>query len=89
MLLSGNMAEGRAHLDQLRFLILSKPADGDALWPDMAGAIILIWRSLAQWVLGYPDAALASAEQAVGDAREMGYASTLMHMLSIACLSQL
>jgi hypothetical protein len=65
---------------------MATPRFGRLRWPI---PIILIWRSLALWALSYPDAALASAEQAVGEARETGYASTLMHMLSIACLSQL
>jgi tetratricopeptide (TPR) repeat protein len=92
LLLSGNMAEGRVNLDHA----LSDPVEGRSMATPRFGRrlrwpipIILIWRSLALWALGYPDAALASAEQAVGEARETGYASTLMHMLSIACLSQL
>jgi class 3 adenylate cyclase/tetratricopeptide (TPR) repeat protein len=92
LLLSGNMAEGRVNLDHA----LSDPVEGRPMATPRFGRrlrwpipIILIWRSLALWALGYPDAALASAEQAVGEARETGYASTLMHMLSIASLSQL
>ena len=91
LLLSGNMAEGRVSLDHA----LSDPVEAQSTatprvarlrWPI---PIVLIWRSLALWALGYPDAALASAEQAVGEARRTGYASTLMHMLSIACITHL
>jgi hypothetical protein len=36
------------------------------------GVVILSWRSWAAWVLGYPEAALADAELAVQNAREIG-----------------
>ena len=35
----------------------------------------------ALWMLGYPEAALADAEQALKDAREIGQAATLMYAL--------
>ena len=38
--------------------------------------------SLALWMLGYPEAALADADQALKDAREIGQAATLMYALS-------
>jgi len=34
------------------------------------------------WVLGYPEAALADADHALKDAREIGHAVTLMLALS-------
>ena len=42
---------------------------------------VLSYRSLALWLLGYPEAALADAEQALKDAREIGQAATLMFAL--------
>ena len=42
---------------------------------------ILSYRSLALWLLGYPEAALADAEHALKDAREIGQAGTLMYAL--------
>ena len=33
------------------------------------------------WMLGYPEAALADADQALKDARDIGQAATLMHAL--------
>ena len=36
---------------------------------------------LAVWLLGYPDAALADADGAVKDARELGQAAALMYSL--------
>ena len=38
-------------------------------------------KSLACWLLGYPEAALADTEQALKDAREIGQAATLMYVL--------
>jgi predicted ATPase len=42
---------------------------------------ILSYRSLAAWLLGYADAALADAEQALKHTREIGQAATLMYTL--------
>ena len=39
------------------------------------------YRSLVLWSLGYPDAALADAKQALKDAREIDHAATLMFTL--------
>jgi predicted ATPase len=41
----------------------------------------LSYRSRALWLLGYPDAALADADHALNDAREIGHAATLMYAL--------
>jgi hypothetical protein len=43
-----------------------------------AGPTILSYRSLAWWVLGYPEAALVDADRALADARETGHAATLI-----------
>ena len=50
---------------------------------------ILSFRSLALWVLGYPEAALADASDALKDAREIGQAATLMYALTIASLTHI
>ena len=42
----------------------------------------LSYRSRALWMLGYPEAALADAEHALKDAREIGHAATLMYALA-------
>jgi predicted ATPase len=44
--------------------------------------VILSHRSVALWMLGYPEAGLADAERALKDAREIGHADTLMLALS-------
>src|SRR5262249_14460545 len=41
----------------------------------------LSFRSLALWMLGYPMAALADAEQAISNGREIGQTATLMYAL--------
>jgi predicted ATPase len=46
------------------------------------GVAILSFRSLALWVLGYPDRAFSDTEQALGLAREIGQAPTLMYALA-------
>ena len=47
----------------------------------------LCYRSMASWFLGYPEAALADAKQAVNDAREIGQAATLMNTLALTVYS--
>jgi predicted ATPase len=44
------------------------------------------YRSLAGWLLGYPQAALVHADQALQDAREVGQAATLIYALGHALL---
>ena len=47
------------------------------------------YRSLALWMLGYPEAALADADHALKDAREIGQAATLMYALAITSLTHI
>ena len=49
----------------------------------------LAYRSLALWVMGYPEAALAILNQAIRDARNNGEAATLMFALGHAPLTLL
>jgi predicted ATPase len=48
---------------------------------------ILSFRSRALCILGYPEAALADAEHALNNAREIGHATTLMYALYLASLT--
>jgi tetratricopeptide (TPR) repeat protein len=86
----GDLAEGRAHLD--RAIALYDPAEHRPLATrfavDAAGSI-LSYRSWALWILGWPAAALADADQAISNAREMGQAVTLMHALGHAAFAHL
>jgi tetratricopeptide (TPR) repeat protein len=42
---------------------------------------ILLWRALALWALGYPEAASADVDHALKDAQEIDQASTLMYAM--------
>ena len=83
LLATGDIAEGRKHLD--RALALYDPAEHRRLatrfGQDLRTAI-LCHRAIALWILGYPKRALADAEYAVKDAREVGQSATLMFALS-------
>jgi class 3 adenylate cyclase/predicted ATPase len=50
---------------------------------------ILVYRSWAHWILGDPQAALADAERAIRDAREIGQAPTLMGGLALTGLTHI
>ena len=41
------------------------------------------------WMLGYPEGALADADRAIRDAREIGQAASLMAALTLTSLSQI
>ena len=84
---TGDIAEGRAHYDQA--IALYDPAEHRPLatrFGQDVGVAILSFRSLALWLLGYPEAALADADDALKDAREIGQAATLMYALFLASL---
>ena len=48
-----------------------------------------MFRSLALWALGYPEAARADWEQALGHARETGNPASVMQAMSVTSLTQL
>ncbi|HEV3373285.1 MAG TPA: adenylate/guanylate cyclase domain-containing protein [Xanthobacteraceae bacterium] len=82
---TGDIAEGRAHCD--RAVALYDPAAHRALamgFGHDARVGILCYRPFALWMLGYPDAAHADADQALKDAREIGHAATLLIALYYA-----
>ena len=88
LMLTGDIAEGRAHYDQA--LALYDPAAHRPLatrFGQDAGVAILSYRSLALWFLGYPDAALADSDRNISDAREIGQAATLMASLDYTTLT--
>ena len=82
LLCAGDMAEGRAHYDQAIALydpVAHRPLA--ARFVADIGVAILSYRSLALWTLRYPESALADAEHALGDAREMGQTATFLYAL--------
>ena len=83
LLYTGDIAEGRAHLD--RAIGLYDPREHRLLTARFGHDIrmaALGFRSWAQWLLGFPEAALADASDSVKDAREVGEAATLMFSLT-------
>ncbi|MGB6539292.1 MAG: adenylate/guanylate cyclase domain-containing protein [Xanthobacteraceae bacterium] len=83
LLLTGDVAESRVHFDQA--LALHDPAKHRSLTTRFGqdiGVSILMFRSKALWLLGYPGSALADADRGLKDAREIGHAPTLMIALA-------
>ena len=79
---TGNIAEGRTHYDQA--VALYDPATHLPLstrFGQDIRVVILCQRSLALWLLGYPDSALADAEHALKHGRKINQAATLMYAL--------
>jgi predicted ATPase len=88
LLETGDIGQGRAHFD--RAIELYDPAEHRPLAMRFgidSRVSVLSFRSLALWILGYPDAALTDTEQAVKDAREIGQAASLMYALTLASLT--
>src|SRR5262249_21792746 len=89
-LCTGDMAEGREHYDQA--IALYDPAEHRPLATRFGQDVrvaILSYRSLALWMLGFPEVALADTEHALKDAREIGQAATLMYTLVHAPMTHL
>ena len=82
---TGEFVEAKAHFD--KGLALYNAAEhlplATRFWVD-SRIMILCYRSLAAWVLGYPAAAISDSDQAVSDARDIGQAGSLMYALLLA-----
>jgi class 3 adenylate cyclase/predicted ATPase len=88
LLVTGSIAESRAHLDRARALY--DPAEHRPLatrFGQDVGVAILSLRSWALSVLGFRHAALADTERAIKEAREIGQAATLMYALLVASIT--
>jgi hypothetical protein len=89
-LLTGDIVDGRAHYDQA--LALYDAAEHRSLATRFGYDIrvsILSFRSVALWMLGYPEAALLDVDQALKDAREIGHAPSLMFALAATSITHL
>jgi class 3 adenylate cyclase/predicted ATPase len=84
----GEIAAGRMHID--RAMTLYDPLEHRPLatrFGQDIRVVLLCWLSLALWLLGYPDAALAVSERGLSDARETGHAGSLMYALTVTPLT--
>jgi predicted ATPase len=87
LMMTGSIAECRAHLDQA--IALYDPAEHRSLatrFSQDAGVTALFYRSWALWFLGHPEAARSDAVNALRNAREIGQAATLMFALAHAAV---
>jgi class 3 adenylate cyclase/predicted ATPase len=85
LLFTGAIVEGRAHYDQV--IALYNPDEHRTLatrfgQTDM-GVTSLCFRSLAVWLLGYPETALADTQHAIRLTRQIGQAATSMFALNL------
>jgi predicted ATPase len=90
LLSTGGIAESRVHLD--RAIALYDPAEHRWLATPFGHdnrVAVLCYRSWALWMLGYPETALADAEHALKDAREIGQAASLLYALSFTSLTHI
>ena len=85
LMFTGDIGRGSGHLDQT--IALYDPAEHRPLaarFGQDLGVTALVYRSYALWLLGYPEAALRDADDALKDAREIGQAATLMSALNVS-----
>jgi predicted ATPase len=90
LLHTGDIAAARAHF--VRAIALYDPPAHRPLATRFGQDIrvaILSFGSMALWLLGYPEAALADADQALSYARETGQAATLMYALGVTALTHI
>ena len=90
LVLTGDISEGRECLD--RAITLYDPVEHPTLAARFAvDMAVSIWcyRSIALWLLGYPDAALADTKRVVQHARGIGQAASLMFALHHSSLTQI
>jgi hypothetical protein len=82
LMLTGNPAQGRRHLDEA--ISLYDPAAHRPLatrFGQHDGVALFSWRARTLWTLGYPDSALKDSNRALVDAREIGQVPTLVFAL--------
>jgi class 3 adenylate cyclase/predicted ATPase len=83
----GDLVEAKAHYNEA--LALYRPAEHRRLMTRFGQDLrvtCLAFRSMASWLLGYPEAALNDAECALMEARQIEHAATLMFTLNFPIL---
>jgi predicted ATPase len=86
----GDLVNAKAHYDQS--LALYRPAEHRQLigrFGQDTRVTCFSFRSMASWLLGYPELALDDADCAVTEARQIGQAATLMLALNFAALTNI
>src|SRR5262249_8559426 len=81
LMFTGDIAQGRVHLDRAIALYDPAAADHAQRFGVDTRVSARCYRAIALWMLGYPDAALTDAAQALKVARKIGHAAVLMHAL--------
>ncbi|HTU55005.1 MAG TPA: AAA family ATPase [Acetobacteraceae bacterium] len=85
LLHTGDIPGARTHLDQAMTLYDAVEHRPLAMrFGQDVGAASLLWKATALWLLGYPEAALADCQQALGLAREIGHSATLVYVLNFS-----
>jgi predicted ATPase len=87
LVFTGRISESRPHFD--RAIALYEPTKHRQLamrFGQDARVSVLSFRSLALWMLGYPDAALADTHKLLSEARDIDQAATLMFALVYASI---
>jgi predicted ATPase len=85
LLYTAEIPEAREHFDKaIAYYDPAKHRQLAARFGLDSGVAIWSHRTIALWVLGYPQAALADAEHALKDAREIGQAASLIFALPYA-----
>jgi predicted ATPase len=90
LLCTGGLTQGRAHLD--RAIAIYDPIAHPPLttrFGQDSRVAALCYRAITLWMLGYPDVAIADANEALCHAREIGHAATLIYALSLTSFSHL
>ena len=85
--LMGDLVQARAHYDEA--LALYRPAEHRRLMTRFGQDLrvtCLGFRSMALWLLGYPETALKDADDALKEARQIDHAATLMFTLNFPIL---
>jgi class 3 adenylate cyclase/tetratricopeptide (TPR) repeat protein len=90
LLHTANITDGRSNLDQAIALYELAPHQHLVTrFGQHVGAASLCWRSIACWLLGYPDTARTDAERALAIAREERHLATSIYVLNFSLWSHL
>jgi class 3 adenylate cyclase/predicted ATPase len=90
LLHTGDIEGALGHIDQA--MALYDPVEHRQLATRFGQDVrvaLSFYQSLSRWPLGFPEAALADADRAIKDARDVGQAATLMAALTLTSLTHI